>query len=191
MTSATLAATNGELPGVGETRTRAVLVERARALARPPAAEPTGRRVALVSFALGGVAHALEARFVREVLRRPPISVVPAAPATLIGVASLRGEILAVADVSALLGLAAPNAPGPVIVLEGPGPPLGLLVEEVQDFTVVAADSIASLPHQDGASGPQAESLILGVTVEATVLSATALLCDPRLSATTEPRRSR
>lgn len=165
---------------------RSVLADRARALARPAQVEPArGSLVALVLFGIGGVPHALEARFVREVLRRPALSSVPLAPAALIGVANVRGEILAVADISAVLGLTAPEVPGPVIVLEGPGPALGLLVDEVEDFVEVPADSIAARPHQDKLRQSTPDSLLLGVVPSATVLSGTAVLTDPRFSTTT------
>lgn len=180
------------------THARTVLADRARALARPVQVEPArGSLVALVLFGIGGVPHALEARFVREVLRRPALSSVPLAPAALIGVANVRGEILAVADISSVLGLTAPEVPGPVIVLEGPGPPLGLLVDEVADFVEVPADSIAARPHQDKPADAPNDSLLLGVILSATVLSGTALLTDPRFSTTTtspintEPRSGR
>lgn len=175
-----------EVTEKAEAHARSVLADRARALARPVQVEPaTGSLVALVLFGIGGVAHALEARFVREVLRRPALSSVPLAPAALIGVANVRGEILAVADVSAVLGLTAPEIPGPVIVLEGPGPALGLLVDEVDDFVEVPADAIAARPHHDKPADGLNDSLLLGVIPSATVLSGTALLTDPRFSTTT------
>ncbi|HUR18302.1 MAG TPA: chemotaxis protein CheW [Acidimicrobiales bacterium] len=174
-----------------ELRARAVLAQRARVLARPTRHDTSGQLLPLVLFGIGGVAHAVEARFVREVLRRPALSMVPSAPAALVGVASVRGEILVVADISALLGLRAPSMPGPVIVLDGPGPSLGLLVEAVHDFTEVPVDSIVPLPHGGTPTGPAPESLLLGATDEATVLSGTAMLTDPRFSTTTEPRSGR
>lgn len=206
--------TTGPGPGVGNTEVaqvsestekakahaRNVLEDRARALARPVRVEPArGSLVALVLFEIGGVAHALEARFVREVLRRPALSPVPLGPAALIGVANVRGEILAVADVSAVLGLSAPNVPGPVIVLEGPGPSLGLLVDGVEDFVEVPTESIAARPHQDKPTESSPDSMLLGVIPSAMVLSGAALLTEPRFSTTTtttsplntEPRRGR
>lgn len=188
MSTRTLAATATQ---DSELRARAVLAERALALARPAEAEPAGQLVPLVVFSIGGVAHAVEAGFVREVLRRPPLSTVPLAPAALVGVAGVRGEILAVADISALIGVGAPKVPGPVIVLEGPGPSLGLLVDEVHDFVEVPADSIAPRPQHDKLADSSPDSLLLGVIPTATVLSGIALLTDPRLSTTTETRSAR
>ena len=170
--------------------TQAVLDERARALARPARVEHSGDRVALVVFAIGGVCHAVEARFVREVLLRPDVSTVPSAPPAVIGVTNVRGEILTVADICALLGVAAPPAGGPVVVLHGTGPPLGVLVDEVHDFVDLPAESIAPLPGTGGAGEPSGASLVLGASPDAAVLCATTVLRDPRLS-TTEPGSGR
>lgn len=183
MTAPAIASPADEGPA---TRAATVLAARARALARPATAEHDGDLVALVLFSIGGVRHALEAVFVREVLREPPLSKLPESRTALVGVTNVRGEILAVADISGLLGVAPPPAASPVIVIEGPGPPLGLVADEVHDFVHVPAGSVAPL-RADGGGGA-AVSLVLGVAAEATVLSAAALLGDPRLSTTTEPR---
>lgn len=184
--------TGAVVPQAGETpdmRARTILVERARSLARPARVEKRGALVSLVLFTIGGVQHAFEANFVREVLRRPLLSLVPFAPAPLLGVANVRGEILTVADISGFLDLAPPPIPGPVIVLTGPGPSLGVLVEGVRDFVDVAADSILALPGEPETAGAKSD-LVTGVISESAVLSAATLLDDPRLS-TTEPRSGR
>lgn len=171
--------------------TQAVLDERARALARPARVEHSGDCVALVVFAIGGLRHAVEARFVREVLPGPEVSTVPSAPPAVLGVTNVRGEILTVADISALLGVAAPPVGGPVVVLDGPAPPLGVLVDEVRDFVNLPAESIVPLPGNGGAGEQSLANLVQGATPDAAVLCATAVLRDPRLSTTTEPRRGR
>lgn len=166
--------------------TQAVLDERARALARPARVEHGGGRVALVVFTIGGVRHAVEARFVREVLRGPGVSAVPSAPSAVLGVTNVRGEILTVADISSLLGVAAPAAGGPVVVLDGPAPPLGVLVDEVHDFVSLPAESIVPLPGNGGPGEHSVAGVVLGAIPDAAVLCAAAVLRDPRLS-TTEP----
>lgn len=173
----------------GDTRTQAILAERARALARPQEAEETGRLVPLVVFGLGGQPHAVEACYVREVLRRPVLSGIPSAPPALVGVANVRGEILVVADISTLVAVPTPAADGPILVLDGPGPSLGVLVDGVHDFVEVPADSVAPVPNNPS-DGPPATSLLLGFTPAAAVLSAVAVLDDPRLS-TTDTRSGR
>lgn len=186
MITGTVGSPATETPDV---RARRILVERARSLARPARVEKRGALVSLVLFTIGGVEHAFEADFVREVLRRPVLSMVPFAPAPLLGVANVRGEILTVADISGLLELAPPPIPGPVIVLTGPAPSLGVLVEAVHDFVDVAAESILAIPGDAETTGARSD-LVMGVIPEAAVLSAATVLNDPRLS-TTEPRSGR
>lgn len=170
--------------------TQAILHERARALARPARMEQADELIPLVVFTIGGVRHAVEAQFVRGVLRGPEVSTVPSGPAAVVGVTNVRGEILTVADISTLLGVAPPRAGGPVVVLDGPAPPLGLLVDELHDFVEMPARSIAPLPGNGHRSTPPAGGLVVGAYPDAAVLSAAAVLSDPRLS-TTEPRSGR
>ncbi len=57
-----------------------------------------------LTFKTGGRFYALPAASVSEVVRLPPIARVPQAPRSLMGLANLRGSILPVASVQALLG---------------------------------------------------------------------------------------
>jgi hypothetical protein len=87
-------------------RARAVLEERARALARVPPAEYAGAVLEVVTFDLAGERYALETRHVRAVVRLGEHTPVPGAPDFLVGVLNLRGEVLAVMDLGKVLGLA-------------------------------------------------------------------------------------
>lgn len=175
----------------GETTTsQAILHERALALARPARVEQADEVIPLLVFTIAGARHAVEAHFVREVLRGPEVSPVPSASTVLVGVTNVRGEILAVADISTLLGLATPRVGGPIVVLDGPAPPVGILVDGLDDFVEVPAGSIAPLPGTAQAGAPPAGGLVLGAYPDASVLSAAAVLSHPRLS-TTEPRSGR
>jgi purine-binding chemotaxis protein CheW len=68
---------------------------------------------------LGGRPFAVDVRQAREVVLLEPLTAVPAAPSPLLGVANLRGTVVAVAEARPLLGLApAPVTPGsPALVL--------------------------------------------------------------------------
>jgi chemotaxis signal transduction protein len=57
-------------------------------------------------FAMGHRTLAVDVRETREVMTLDTIGAVPGAPAPLLGVANLRGTVLAVADAGSLLGLA-------------------------------------------------------------------------------------
>ena len=68
---------------------------------------------------LGGRPFAVDVREAREVVMLEPLTAVPGAPAPLLGVANLRGNVLGVAEARPLLGLAPrPVAPGsPALVI--------------------------------------------------------------------------
>jgi purine-binding chemotaxis protein CheW len=84
------------------------------AAAPPPDAALPGiraRRACVV--AMGGRTLAVDVGEVREVVTLDTLSPVPGAPAPLLGVANLRGAVLAVAEARPLLALAAkPVTPG-------------------------------------------------------------------------------
>ena len=87
---------------------------------------------AVLSLVAAGERLALPAAEVAEILRVPPVTRVPNAAAALLGVANLRGTVLPVLSLAALLGHAAGPASGAarVVVLAG-GAPVGLLVDAV------------------------------------------------------------
>jgi purine-binding chemotaxis protein CheW len=68
---------------------------------------------------LGGRPFAVDVREAREVVMLEPLTAVPGAPAPLLGVANLRGNVLGVAEARPLLGLTSrPVTPGsPALVI--------------------------------------------------------------------------
>ena len=102
--------------------------------ARPgplPAAE---RAREYLCFELAGSPYALPVEDVREVARLRPITPLPRARHDLLGVISLRGQVLCVIDPRRRLGLpAAPPARGAriAIVAEPDGASVGLLLDRV------------------------------------------------------------
>ena len=87
-------------------RARRILEERARAVARVPAAAPAvGALVEIIRFALGEERYAVETNCVREILRFKAATPLPGTPDFLVGVTNLRGQILAVFDLRRFLGI--------------------------------------------------------------------------------------
>jgi purine-binding chemotaxis protein CheW len=88
-----------------------------------------------VVFRAGGERFALPLAAVREVvLPVPPFARVPRSGAAVRGAMNLRGRVVPVVDLAALVGLGAPrlgDADGQVVVLESPRPALGLHVAGV------------------------------------------------------------
>lgn len=87
----------------------------------------------LVRVRAGGVELGLWISRVREVLRPPPITRVPEMPPAVLGVTSVRGEIVPVIDLGLRLGESSASGDLRLVLLrpaEG-GEAIGLLVDEV------------------------------------------------------------
>jgi len=110
-----------------------VMAARAAALARPVEVVDEHDSVEVVTVEVsGGASFAIEASYVREVMRNDHLRRLPGGTGALLGVVPSRGEAVPVADLGALLGLCPPSQNRPmVVVLEHESAPLGLLVERV------------------------------------------------------------
>ncbi len=88
----------------------------------------------LLSFRLADEVYAIPVERVREIVRMRPLTPVPRMPVEVIGVVSLRGEIVEVVDLRVRLGLPSEGSMRQtrIIVLHGDsGRVTGLLVDEV------------------------------------------------------------
>jgi purine-binding chemotaxis protein CheW len=96
-----------------------------------------------LTFKSEGHLYALPARSVSEVARMPPVARVPQAPPSLMGLVNLRGAVLPVASVRALLGRAdvATTNTSRLIVLEGASP-VALAVDEVASLVRIAPEKV-------------------------------------------------
>jgi purine-binding chemotaxis protein CheW len=122
------------------------------AAAAPTAAAAPVERVEYLTFLLGAEAYAVEIGQVREVMRAPPITEVPRAPADVLGVITVRGEVVAVFDPRRRLGLVgAPSAAsGRVVIVDDGGGPCGLLVDAVQSVVRLPRGAIEPCPNGIG-----------------------------------------
>jgi purine-binding chemotaxis protein CheW len=113
-----------------------------------------------LTFRLGTEEYAVPIARVREVLKATPVTEVPRAPTGILGVVTVRGEVVPVFDPRRRLGLPGPlPAPGTgriVIVDDGEGPS-GLLVDGVASVVRLARGSIEPCPQ--GIGGSSAECL--------------------------------
>jgi purine-binding chemotaxis protein CheW len=137
----------------------------------------------LVGFDLAGERYGIESRFVREVARLTRFTPVPGTPAFVLGVTSLRGEILALFDLRQLLGVVAVGVTdlGRIVVLGEHRREFGLLADSASEILCVPS---AELAQSETAWG---RSYVRGVSPAGViVLSGEALLTDPKL--TIDPR---
>jgi purine-binding chemotaxis protein CheW len=159
---------------------RAVLDARARQLARVADAPPhAGDVLELVGFVLAGESYGIESRFVREVARLSRFTPVPGTPPYVLGITSLRGEILALFDLRPLLGVVAEGVTdlGRIVVLGEQRREFGLLADFASEVLHVPVASLAQPEARWGRAS------VRGVSPDGViVLSGEALLNDPRLT---------
>lgn len=135
----------------------------------------------VLTFRLGSEEYAVEVGVVREILKAPPLTEVPRAPAHVLGVILLRGQVLPVYDPRCRLGLPRAGAlPGArVVVCDAGEGPVGLLVDGVGQVLRLPPSAIELRPQ--GIAGIDSE-YIAGVGREGgrlfVLLDAEALLLE-------------
>lgn len=100
-----------------------------------------------IRFRLAGQHYAVAIEQVREVLAAPVIESVPGAPAVVLGVINLRGQIVTVFDLPRWLGQPPTSASPHLLVLEHDDAWLALAVEAVLDVQRIAPASIKPAPR--------------------------------------------
>ncbi|MGH7293506.1 MAG: chemotaxis protein CheW [Polyangiaceae bacterium] len=104
-----------------------------------------GKRVEYLAFVLAGETYAVPIAHVAEILRPQPVTEVPRAPSTVLGVISVRGKLVTVVDMRRRFRLAeAPIDRKTRILIADPGrgEQIGLVVDEVQQVWRLAAEEI-------------------------------------------------
>ena len=162
-------------------RVRALMDERARALARPPAQSEETDAIAVMTFALGTERYAIETEYAREVVRLTDFSPVPGAPDFVLGVTNLRGEVLYLVDLRKFFDVPSKGLTdlSRIVVVGIETAEFGILVDEAFEMATLRPNDV--VPPSESVAGIGREYL-LGVTREALiVLDGAALLRDPRL----------
>jgi len=104
-----------------------------------------------VSFTVAGQAFCLQITQIREIRRWQPVTVLPHAPADVLGVMNLRGAVIPIYDLSARFGLEQTEASerNVVIVVSVNDKPVGLLAEAVSEIISIDPDDIQETPQVD------------------------------------------
>lgn len=158
-----------------------VLAARARALA-PPAVPEIAPGEPALTFRLGAERYALPTALVREVVRPPRLARLPGAPAFLVGIGNVRGEVVDVVDLRGLLG-AAPADADPahcqLLLLGRDRTELALRVDAVLALGAVDAAALQQAPESPARVRPE---YVRGMTPDGILLlDGLTLLQDPRL----------
>lgn len=97
-------------------------------------------RICLIT--LGGELFAIDLRHVREVFELESVTPVPGMPASLVGVANLRGTVVPLADLRPSLGVSASAAPKYAVVVRHGAQQVGILIDEVPEIRTIHADDM-------------------------------------------------
>jgi purine-binding chemotaxis protein CheW len=163
-------------------RSRAIMDERAAALARVPESTAIAAlALEVLSFGLAGERYAMETRFVREVARQPDVTPLPGTPPFILGLANLRGSVLALVDLARLLeiGDARQDDCPWTIVVGRERAEFGITCDAVNEVITLRPDEVLS---PSGLQFGEGRELVRGVSKQALiVLEIAALLDDPRL----------
>lgn len=124
-------------------------------------------------FTVGGVTFALDVRSAREMAVFEAITPVPRAPAALLGVANLRGDVVPIVDARPRLGLPARALARPLraLVVAGDGSEIALVID-----AVVGLEAFSDVtPPSEGEAAPWVAGTVEHAGQRVTVLDAAAL----------------
>lgn len=98
----------------------------------------------LITFGVASQRFGIDIMTVREIRAWSPVTRLPGVPDYVTGVVNLRGTVLPVIDLAALLGWAPTEATSrnPIIVIEFEGQMRGLIVHDVADIVSIEAGTL-------------------------------------------------
>jgi purine-binding chemotaxis protein CheW len=130
--------------------TDAVLKRRAEQLARLPLTEDTSDEIEVLACQMGDERYAVETRHLRAVQWATGITPVPCTPGFVIGIVSVRGEIVTLLDLATMIGLRKGPLLGegacPVLLVGLPGMRTGLVVDEVIGVERIRVSALQPAP---------------------------------------------
>jgi chemotaxis signal transduction protein len=157
------------------------LEERARILARPDKSSDDNQSIEVLRFSISHQEFAIEMHHVKEVVLTGKITPVPGTPGYIAGICVIRGEIISLVDLRALLpihhtGITDLNR---VIVLSGNNLMFGILADQI---TGIGNLDLNRLSPALGEAGPGFMNFIKGIHEGAlSLLDTESLLMDPRM----------
>jgi len=111
-------------------------------------AEQKPKEFQLVVFTIGEEEFGVDISQVREIVRLVQITYLPKAPVFIEGVVNLRGQVLAVIDLSKRLGLASKKRGENtrIIVVEVGENTVGMIVDSVSEVLRLSSDCVEDVP---------------------------------------------
>ena len=161
---------------------RALLKERAKAMAREPESKSEATDVIhVISFNLAGETYGIEYDFVREVFLLNDLTILPGVPSHISGIINVRGQILPVVNIKKIFNIPERGISERmrVIILENEKMEFGILADRVDPIQTIRLEDINPLPVTVSDTGAQ---YLAGVTKEnLIIINAGKLLMDKNL----------
>ena len=161
-------------------RVKAILEERARALARVDEVE-SGEMLQLVVFCLANERYGIATEYVRDVQPITDLSPVPCTPGFVVGIVNIRGKIYSVIDIRQFFGVPKREITSAtkVIVVDAAELEVGILADDVEGAENVPLSEIKT--SLGGHAGIKEEH-VEGVTEDMLIiLNLEALLSDEQI----------
>lgn len=158
-----------------------ILKARAQALAQQAPGDDMVGRIEVVEFLLAYETYAIESRFVREVYPLEKLTPLPCTPAFVLGIVSVRGEMLSVIDLKKFFDLPEKGLTdlNKLIVLDSGVMRFGILADAIVGVRQIPLDDIQpSLPTLSGIRDEYLKGVTAGRTV---VLDAEMLIADEKI----------
>ncbi len=105
--------------------------------------------VELLAFWIADEEYAVDIVEIQEIIKLPAVTHVPRSPAPVLGIISLRGTIVPVLDLRAVLrlGRAPESSASRILVMRAEGDPIGLLVDRVTSVVRLRNESVEAVPR--------------------------------------------
>ncbi len=102
-----------------------------------------------VTFRLGGETYGINVMQVQEVLRYTEIAPVPGAPAYVLGIINLRGNVVTVIDTRHRFGLSSAEVTDQtrIVIIEADNHVVGILVDAVAEVVYLRQSEIETAPN--------------------------------------------
>jgi purine-binding chemotaxis protein CheW len=166
---------------------RRILVERARALAKPVNEAPSaGDVLEVLVFSLAGERYGIAAASVLEVIPLRDLVAVPGTPRVVLGIVNHRGRILPVLDLRRVFELTGEGVGenSRIVATRSGASTFGVFAETIVGVVAVGAVELSTRPA--GPTGGR-ETFVLAVTSDMlAVLDIEALAGDPRITVNAE-----
>jgi purine-binding chemotaxis protein CheW len=160
---------------------KTILAKRAQKLAQKEKAQELRERVEIVEFRLADERYAVECMYVREVYPLRDLTPIPGTPAFVMGIVSVRGEIISVVDLKKFFELPEKGLTDltRVIILYNNEMQFGVLAEEVMGtISLPARDIHPPLPTLTGVRADYLKGVAKNRLI---VLDAVKLLSDKKM----------